>query len=202
MNPAFSSTRMDRLFNNLSRLNDDQCEDNAKARTNQRISDYTLDRDLAGTGLGPAGGNGLLYQPRIDATSVALNDVGVMPAITFQRFGVDPTYTLADTSKASKLANARPFAGMPYMGAGQFNSNVIDTDSALLRGEYSSMRKEYNPPQPSSISYRPMPMIPEISSEIQDPVHYIPTAWQRGGLDTRGIRRSASIQQEHCTKTA
>ena len=160
------------MYNNLTTLNDDRCEETARDRENDQISSYLLSRFNVGN------------------VSSATSDLGIFPSISDNKFGVDAPPRPGDTAKSSKLLYSRPIATMPYMGAG--NTSIVnpDLDSALTRGMLSTTKKEYNPATLRSSTYRPMPMIKGISDEIQNVEHIIPTYWNYGGLDTRGQVRN------------
>jgi len=91
--------------------------------------------------------------------------------------------------KSDKILECRPFITTPFMGAGQASSSNTDTQSDLLRGEYSSKRKSCNELSGISIN-RFIPLIPEIKREVQNPKHIIETAWVRGGKHTRMTLRN------------
>ena len=175
------STRHGQNFNNLTGLGDDRCEANARDRENTQIMNYILDR-----------------APMSSRT--AFDNLGVYPKVADNRFSHDNLPRPGDTSKASRLLQSRPFVTMPYMGPGRTSVINPDIDSALTRGQISTTKRNYNPAQLRSKTYRPMPMIPGIQREIQNIKHIIPTSWIRGGLSTRGQIRSANYAKENCIK--
>jgi len=175
------STRFGNDFNNLTSIGDDRCEANARDRENEQIMNYILDR-------APMSSNS------------ALNDIGVYPKVSDVRFSHDNLPRPGDTSKASRLLQSRPFATMPFMGAGRTSIVNPDIDTALTRGRMSTTKAQYNPAPLQSRTYRPMPMLPGIQREIQNTDHLIPSAWVRGGLSTRGQIRNANYGKERCIR--
>jgi hypothetical protein len=168
-------------FNNYTSIGTDKCEKDSRDVGNKKMADYHLIRPGHST----------------SASTGHLADVGLNLQRTGNVFSNGEQNKLADTSKASRLLNTRPFVTMPFMGAG--NTSIVnpDKDSKLRYSSISTRKKEFNPAPVKSKTYRPMPMLSHIRKEIQDPVHIIPTNWQRGGIDTRNYSREADYTREH-----
>ncbi len=169
-------------FRQSTRLSNDQCEENAYDRGNSEIAHYNLNR----------------Y--RFEHDTSAFNEPGTMLRVADRTFSVDPdNYRLADTSKASKLLQTRPFATMPFMGAGQTSVILPDVHSRLIMGELSTTKMAYNPVSIRERDFfRPIPLIPSIAREIQNPIHIIPRYWTRGGMSTRNQIKSADNSKNYC----
>lgn len=178
-------SRRGRDFNNNTNIGDDSCEMNSRDAGNAHFANYYLQSDFTPSARHPS-------------AAPAFTDVGIFPSVADNKFSIDVLPRPGDTSKASKLANTRPFVTMPFMGAGQTSIVNPDADSALTRGGISNSKKMYNPAPLKSNTYRPMPMIEGIRREIQNPVHIIPEFWQRGGIDTRAQIRAVSYAKEKC----
>lgn len=84
------------------------------------------------------------------------------------------------------LLEARPISTVPFMGSGQTIYTDVDIYSRYLIGLDTTERKASNSSAEISLD-RTIPLTPCLAREIQNPDHYIPKFWVRGGMDTRGI---------------
>jgi len=87
------------------------------------------------------------------------------------------------------LLESRPLATVPFMGAGQTVINDVDVYSRYLVGQGTKERKENNAGAGVSVD-RTIPLVPCLAREIQNPEHYIPRYWVRGGMDTRSVTQN------------
>jgi len=74
----------------------------------------------------------------------------------------------------------------PYKGP---HTMAINPD-AMSRLYSSELTHDKSLPLRERSINRFEPLIPEIKDEVQNPVHYIPTFWVRGGMDTKTVVRN------------
>lgn len=87
------------------------------------------------------------------------------------------------------LLESRPVVTVPFMGAGQTVITDVDTYSRYLTGLDTTERKANNSGAGVSVD-RTIPLVPSLAREIQNPEHYIPRYWVRGGMDTRSVTQN------------
>jgi hypothetical protein len=87
------------------------------------------------------------------------------------------------------LLESRPIATVPFMGSGQTVITDTDVYSRYLVGLDTGNKKANNSLAGISID-RSIPMVPCLAREIQNPEHYIPKYWVRGGMDTRSVTQN------------
>lgn len=87
------------------------------------------------------------------------------------------------------LLQSRPIVTVPYMGEGQTVITNVDVHSRYLTGLDTTERKANNAGSGISLD-RSVPLVPSLAREIQNPEHYIPKYWVRGGMDTRSVTQN------------
>jgi len=87
------------------------------------------------------------------------------------------------------LLESRPIATVPFMGAGQTVITDVDVYSKYLTGLDTATKKANNAGAGISLD-RTIPLVPSLAREIQNPEHYIPKYWVRGGMDTRSVTQN------------
>ena len=88
---------------------------------------------------------------------------------------------------ARQTLDTRQYKTVPYMG--ECRAPLMDTDtySMLLSGESTRINKSCDV---QANLERWDPLVPCIQNNIQDPKHYIPEYWVRGGLNTSAYYRN------------
>jgi hypothetical protein len=183
-----------KLFQNTDMRND-CCEKTWRDRSNEIIANYWLDCPPT-CEINP----GYLCEP-------GLNDQ--IPPLICDNISTDSDLkngcagNVITHTGAKQQLRVRPYRTVPHMGACRAPLMNPDTYSILLSGESTRTGKGCDSLSGVTID-RFEPLVPCIKYNIQDPVHYIPKYWVRGGMDTRSYQRnsdylrSCGISNKNC----
>lgn len=166
------------LYKNTN-IRNDCCEVKFLNQSNKKMSDRTFD-------IRPnCSQQALLCQP------------GVFEERPCNLAPVNPYNELVDGSDGFVLTHTgnkrqlmvRPYRTVPLMTSCQVPLMEADSYSRLSNGEATRTKKSGGITETRADDF--MPMIPCLKQNIQDPVHYVPEFWPRGGMDTRSYIRNA-----------
>ena len=88
----------------------------------------------------------------------------------------------------------RTLRTVPMMGSCITPLQFSDTYSQLVSGESTRAKKACNTLAGVTID-RFIPLVPCLEYNIQNPVHYVPQYWVRGGMDTRAYIRNIDYKK-------
>ena len=176
------------LFDNMTRIGEDECGLSQQNIQNAKAGSYMLTSfGAANCGMG-APISVATSQPGINYSGS--HQVGVGGC------NVDQNSELLINSKANrspcKLSLLeRPFTTVPYMGKGPVNPEV---EAQLQQGDMTLKKKSVNTiTDQSFLDYTYDPLIPSLQSSVQNPSNLVEEAaaegWIRGGLPSRDISR-------------
>lgn len=168
-----------RFLHNRARLNNDCCETTWKNTTNKYLANYALDC--------PA---------KCEINPNFVCEVGLfqqLPPLLCGNAKFDSELkngcvgNLLTHSKEKRSLPVRPYRTVPFMG--ECRTPLMDTDtySMLISGESTRTHKSCNT---QARAERWIPQVPCIRNNIQNPRHYIPKYWVRGGMDTSSYYRN------------
>lgn len=165
-----------------TRQSNDCCERSWRDRSNEMIANYQTNFP-ARCELNP----GYLCEPGMNDQIPPLlcDNIGTSSDMRNGCMGNVMTHT-----GSRQQLRVRPFRSTPYMGTCRAPLMDSDTYSALISGEQTRTGRTCNSLSGVTID-RFTPLVPCLQQNIQDPVHYIPQYWVRGGMDTRAYLRNA-----------
>jgi len=176
------------LFNNLSRIGDDNCTQDINSIQNTSSCNYILQN----------------YYVSDCKMTQALKLATSQPCINYSgAYGSDPCGTNIDVSSQLSIGTLqthpkchidlfqRPFATVPYLGKG---SVCPILESQIQQGELGSNKRSINKlTEQSYIPYNNTPLIPNLKNNIQNPKNIIENVanqnWIRGGLPSRELTK-------------
>jgi hypothetical protein len=169
----------DKWLNQRTSLKNDCCETSWKNTANDFLANYAL--------YSPAGctiNQNFLCEPGLNQQlPTLLCDKSLFESQL--RNGCSGNQ-LTHTGEKQNL-NVRPYRSVPFMGECMAPLMDTDTYSMLLSGESTRTSKTCNI---QANLERWDPQVPCIKNNIQDPVHYIPQYWVRGGMSTSAYYRN------------
>jgi len=174
----------DYLFNDMSRLGDDQCSLDQRNIENMRGNSYmTTNFFLNDSTMSKAYGTALNF-PGMNLqgghhTSATGHNIDINSNLLIEQETTNP--------KCRLTLVERPFLTVPFMGRGPSNP-VLESD--LLQGDMIRNKKSLSTTtEKSHINYRHTPMIDSLASTIQNPYNLVEgvahKGWVRGGLPSR-----------------
>lgn len=165
--------------NRLTSLKDDCCETTWKDTANQLMANYALDCPSSCT-INP----NYLCEVGLNQQFPTLlcDDAKLESQLKNGCQGNRLTHT-----KARQTLNARSYRTVPFMGECMAPLMDTDTYSMLLSGESTRTSKACGV---QARLERWDPQVPCIANNIQDPRHYIPKYWVRGGQSTSAYYRN------------
>lgn len=174
----------DYLFNDMSRIGDDNCSldqrniENMKGKsymtTNYFMNDATMEKaystSLTFPGMNLSGGH---------HTSASGHNIDASSGLLIDQESTNPRCRLN--------LMERPFLTVPYLGRGPSNPNL---ESDLLQGDMIRNKKSLSTTtEKSHIPLRHTPMVDSLASTIQNPYNLVEgvahKGWVRGGLPSR-----------------
>ena len=174
------------LFDNISRIGNDNCDLTNKNLQNTQASNYILE-------------NYQVYTPINNAVNLATNQPNVFLAGSngggINRNNVDENSILkfAHQTKFRERVSEqeRLFSTVPYLGKGP--SNVV-LESQIKTGDYNLNKKSTDPnSEVSHIDYSYYPLIPSIEATISNPANLVEGVaandWVKGGVPSRILNR-------------
>jgi hypothetical protein len=169
-------------FNKKTNIHNDSCEKTWKDRSNEMIANYWLDCPIR-----CEVNSGYLCEPdlHIQKPPLLCNKAKEGSELRNGCLGNILTHT-----GARQQLNARPYRSVPYMGNCRAPLMDSDTYSMLISGESTRTGKACNSLAGVTID-RFEPLVPCLRYNIQNPEHYIPKYWVRGGTDTRAYIRNS-----------
>lgn len=170
-----------RTFNRNTSLKNDCCEKTWRDRSNEIFANYRFDC--------PPNceiNQSYLCEPGMIDQLSPINPEKICAGSELRNGCIGNVIT--HTGAKQQLA-VRPFLSVPYMGQCRTPLMNVDTYSALSSGESTRTGKGCNSLAGVTIN-RFIPLVPCLKQNIQDPVHYIPKYWVRGGMDTRAYMRN------------
>jgi hypothetical protein len=187
------SDRKPMMLNSMTRLNEDACEKESEVRNNLELENYMLNNyssymdNSRQNYMSSLDTLGMLHGPGGDGKGVHVDESTRLRRSEFTR----------EKNKAVKVLQSRPFLSVPYMGPGKTMVVNPDDHSDLIEGHSTREKRSDNTLSEASVmSHFFIPLIPQIKRNIQDPEHYIPTQWVRGGMSTRAVVRNTDYLRE------
>ena len=179
-------TALNQIFDNISRIGNDNCDMTNKNKQNKLASDYVLE-------------NYIVYNP----LNYTMNLATKQPNINCQGSpagGINSRYiddnTALNFSELVKLPEKstyqeRLFSTVPYLGKGPTNVNL---ECDLITSNLNSCKKTADPnSEVSHINYSYYPLIPSLEATISNPVNLVEgvaaEGWIRGGIPSRILNR-------------
>jgi len=160
----------DYVFDNLSRIGDDNCGQSQRNVQNLNSSNYMLQNFFAA-------------------------DCNMARPIEFAvaQPGINYTggYQVGAGGCNIDANSERPFKTVPYLGKGESNPLV---ESRLWQGDYNINKKSVNPTsEVCFVNHEMYPLIPSIASTITNPSNLVEgvavNGWIRGGIPSRELER-------------
>lgn len=107
--------------------------------------------------------------------------------------------TIQTNPKCRISLQTRQFVTVPYLGKGIYKPFL---ESKIQQGDYVTNKKSCSTVTENSfIPYKNYPLIPELSSTIQNPQNLIENSasegWQRGGIPTRELIRDSDYLRKY-----
>jgi hypothetical protein len=170
-----------RFLNQRTGLRDDSCEKTWRDRSNELMSNYWLSF--------PPGydvNQGYLCEPGLNSQTAPLLGERACDSSELRNGCLGNLIT--HTGARRQLA-VRPFRTVPHMGSCRVPMMDADTYSMLVSGESTRTGKGCDSLSGINID-RFEPLVPCLKYNIQNPDHYIPKYWVRGGMDTRAYIRN------------
>uniref|UniRef100_A0A6C0AZ80 Uncharacterized protein n=1 Tax=viral metagenome TaxID=1070528 RepID=A0A6C0AZ80_9ZZZZ len=174
------------LFDNVSRIGNDNCDLTNKNLQNTQASNYILE-------------NYQVYNPINNAFNLATNQPNVFLAGSngggINRNNIDENSILkfAHQTKFRERVSEqeRLFSTVPYLGKGP--SNVV-LESQIKTGDYNLNKKSTDPnSEVSHVDYSYYPLIPSIEATISNPANLVEGVaandWVKGGVPSRILNR-------------
>ena len=179
-------SEINRLFDNISRIGNDSCDQTNKNKQNIEASNYILE-------------NYNVYNPVSSAINLAINQPNVFlrgsPKGGINSNNIDEN-SILQFSKPTNMRERgiyqeRLFSTVPYLGKGPSN---IGLETTLMTGDYNSKRKSVDPnSEVSNINYSYYPLIPSIETTVTNPANLVEgvaaPGWIRGGVPSRILNR-------------
>lgn len=169
-------------FNLRTHMKDDCCEKTWADRANEQIASYWLNCDIPQCNIDP----GYLCEPGLYQQEPLLL-CNKAKADSDLRNGC--TGNIITHTGSRQQLKVRPYRTVPYMGQCRAPLMQPDVYSQLISGEQTRTGKGCNTLSGITID-RFTPLVPCLRYNIQDPDHYIPKYWVRGGMDTRAYIRN------------
>ena len=182
------ATVKDYVFDNLSRIGNDNCGMTQRNVQNLNSSSYMLQNFFSAECNMQRPIDFATAQPGINFTGS--HQVGVGGC------NIDTNSELFNgrimTRPRSRISLfERPFKTVPFLGRGESNPLV---ESRLWQGDYNINKKSVNPSsEVCFVNHEMYPLIPSIASTISNPANLIEgvavNGWIRGGVPSREIER-------------
>ena len=186
----------DFVFNNMSRIGNDNCDQSQKNIQNVAQADWTLtnymsDSCTMSNGIDFALSNG----PGINYTGSHQVGIGGCQIDTNSDLMIDKI--MRPACRVSLLS--RPSATVPYLGRGSVNPVL---ESQLQQGDQNINKKSVNHlTEKSYLGLNQTPMIPSLAASITNPTNLIEGAaaegWIRGGLPSRDLTKDQDYFTQH-----
>lgn len=179
--PPLNSNCPPRYLNQKTDMRNDCCEMTWRDRSNEIIANYWLDCP-AKCEIDP----GYLCEPGLFDQRPPLLCENVCTGSDLKNGCIGNVIT---HTGARQQLRTRPYRTVPYMGNCRAPMMNPDAYSMLVSGESTRTGKGCNSLSGVTID-RFEPLVPCLRYNIQNPVHYIPKYWVRGGMDTRAYIRN------------
>ena len=176
------------LFDNISRIGNDNCDLTNKNVENIQASNYMLE-------------NYNLYSPVNNAINLATNQPNVFLSgscgggINCNNIDDNTTlkFGLQTNPRGKTFAQERLFATIPYLGKGPAN---VGLESQIKTGDVNVNKKSQDPnSEVSHIDYAYYPLIPSIEATVSNPANLVEgvasDGWVRGGVPSRTLHRES-----------
>ena len=172
-------------LNIKTNINEDCCNINLHNKSNNKASEYAFG-----------------YNTRCNNNNNYLCEVGLnqqYPSLVCGNVHNDSHFRYGEKgnvmthTKARQELKTRPYRTVPYMGECRAPLMETDTYSKILHGENTRTSKSC---MPQVTNERWIPLVPCIKKNIQNPKHYIPTHWVRGGMSTSAYYRNVDYLNE------
>ena len=153
---------IDRLFDNISRIGNDNCDMTNKTKQNIESANYMLENYAA-------------YNSVNSAVNLAVNQPNIViqgspdGGINRNNIDVDSTLQLTNLTKdpGRSIYQERLFSTVPYLGRGPTN---VDVENKIVVGDLNLNRKSTDPnSEVSMINYSYYPLLPNIEATISNP---------------------------------
>jgi hypothetical protein len=177
---------IDRLFDNIATIGNDQCDLTNKNKQNIEFSNYTLE-------------NFSVYNPISNALNLATNQPnvffsgGVGGGINRNNIDENSSLRFSQTTNQPERSvyQERLFSTVPYLGKGPTNTPV---ESGLIMGDLAMNKKSLDPnSEVSHINYNYTPLLPSIEATVNNPANLVEgvaaEGWIRGGIPSRILNR-------------
>ena len=182
------TTINDYIFNNMSRIGNDNCDKSERNIQNVHQSNLTLTNYFSADCAMQKGMNFALSAPNINYTGTHQVGAGGCNIDINSGLLIDP---LSRPPCRISLFE-RPFLTVPYLGKGNVDPVM---ESNIQQGDQISHRKtntEFS--EKSYINHQYTPMIASLANSISNPVHSVEgiaaAGWIRGGLPSRDLTKN------------
>lgn len=178
----------DYMFNNLTRIGNDTCDQSEENLQNIRQANYMLTNYYSTDCMMKKGMQTALMQPNINYKGTHQVGFGGCNINTNSALTLGQLQTI---DKCKLDLQTRPFATVPYLGRG---SGDVVIESRLVQGEMNTCRKSVAPvTEQSYMPYTQTTLLPELSATINNPANLIEgvaeEGWIRGGLPSRELTK-------------
>ena len=184
------TTTYNYIFNNLSRIGDDNCGVTARDTQNSNIGSYnTTNYFLSQCGMKKpidfaTKQPGIFYSGGPGNSNSGAGGCNI---------GSDSSLKIGSVQTHPKCRISlyeRPFATVPYLGRGPSRPVI---ESRLQQGGYSGNKKSCKTVTEKSFNFDQTPLLPSIAASIQNPHNLVEgvaaEGWIRGGLPSRDLTR-------------
>ena len=177
---------LNRLFNNISRIGNDESDMSNRHKQNLESGNYMLENYTQHNSINNAK-NISINQPNIFISGSAngginRNNIDINSMLQLNKISKEPERS---------VYQERLFATVPYLGKGTCN---IDIEDSLICGDLNSNRKSSDPnSEVSQLDHIYYPLISSIESKINNPKNLVEgvaySGWVRGGIPSRILNR-------------
>lgn len=182
------ATVNDYIFNNLSRIGNDDCGMDQRNIQNLNSSNYMLNNFFSSDCNMKRPIDFAIAQPGINFNGSHQVGIGGCNIDTNSQLFNGRTMT-RPPCRISLFE--RPFKTVPFLGRGESNPLV---ESRLWQGDYNINKKSVNPSsEVCLVNHEMYPLIPSIADTISNPANLVEgvavNGWIRGGVPSREIER-------------
>ena len=186
----------DYMFDNMSRIGNDNCGVSQRNVQNVKNGNYILTNPFNGDCLMNKGMDFALSQPNVNYTGTReMAADGCNVDINSQlKIGSEQTHP-----KCKLSLEERPYLTVPYLGRGPGNPLL---ESQILQGEQITNRKSItNMTEKSHMTYSQTPLIPSLAASVNNPATMVEGAasdgWIRGGIPSRELTKDYDYFTNH-----
>ena len=186
----------DYMFDNMSRIGNDNCGVSQRNIQNVKNGNYILTNPFNGDCLMNKGMDFALSQPNVNYSGTKeMAADGCNVDINSQlKIGSEQTHP-----KCKLSLEERPYLTVPYLGRGPGNPLL---ESQIMQGEQITNRKSItNMTEKSHMTYSQTPLIPSLAASVNNPATMVEGAasdgWIRGGIPSRELTKDYDYFTTH-----